>query len=339
MSHALPEGPLDPHLFGERSACFGCAPSHPIGFHLRFAREGDSVVTTFVPGQMHQGPPAVMHGGLVATLADEIAAWALIALLGKFGFTAEFQGRDQSPGPHRRGARRAGRIERDGGRIVGVRVELTQGEALAFTGLFTFVIHIPFEVKAGDGQRFAVTQESTQTRAVSLAGLDEVSLALYAKSGKVDAETRAALAKLGGLRAAQADAERAVTQTQTQTDAVVADQTRLKDLLGAVAAGSDSQKRYLKKARRRRDRSGDAARRVFAARHKFSPSAQGGGGFCGGAVRLRIVSPSCAAPIFRRARENLIEFSRGPIELRAIANCKWNDAALSFPRKRESRGL
>jgi acyl-coenzyme A thioesterase PaaI-like protein len=140
MSHALPEGPLDPHLFGERSACFGCAPSHPIGFHLRFAREGDSVVTTFVPGEAHQGPPAVMHGGLVATLADEIAAWALVALLGKFGFTAQFEGKIKAPVRIGAEVTGRGRIERDSTRIVGVRVELTQGGALAFTGLFTFAI-------------------------------------------------------------------------------------------------------------------------------------------------------------------------------------------------------
>jgi hypothetical protein len=108
-------------------------------------------------------------------------------------------------------------------------------------------LRIPFEVKVGDGQHFAVTQESTQTRAVALANLDDASLTVYARSGKIDAATRASLAKLGELRATQADAERAISQTQAQIDAVVADQTRLKDLLGAVLAGSDLQKRYLKK--------------------------------------------------------------------------------------------
>ena len=106
---------------------------------------------------------------------------------------------------------------------------------------------VPFDVKVGDGQTFAVTQESTQTRAVALANLDDVNLGVYAKSGAIDAQTRAALAKLAGLRATQAEAERAIAQAQVEIDAVVADQTRLKDLLGAAVAGSDLQKRYLKK--------------------------------------------------------------------------------------------
>jgi hypothetical protein len=106
---------------------------------------------------------------------------------------------------------------------------------------------VPFDVRVGDGQTFAVTQESTQTRTVALADLDDANLGVYAKSGAIDAQTRAALAKLGGLRATQAEAERAIAHTQVEIDAVVADQTRLKDLLSAAVAGSDLQKRYLKK--------------------------------------------------------------------------------------------
>jgi hypothetical protein len=104
---------------------------------------------------------------------------------------------------------------------------------------------VPFDVKAGEGQTFAVAQERRQTRLVALAGLDDASLAVYAKSRAVDAATRASLQKLAGLRGTQAEAERALGAVKTQIEAVIADQTRLKDLLGAVAAGSDLAKRYL----------------------------------------------------------------------------------------------
>ncbi|HXT06466.1 MAG TPA: DUF4139 domain-containing protein, partial [Roseiarcus sp.] len=67
---------------------------------------------------------------------------------------------------------------------------------------------VPFDVKVGE-QSFAVTQERTDTRLIALAGLDDAALAVYAKSGAIDAATREALQKLGGLRAAEADAERA----------------------------------------------------------------------------------------------------------------------------------
>ena len=63
---------MDGHLFGEDQACFGCGPKHPFGFHLKFEREGDQILTRFLPGPQYQGPPGIMHGGLVMTLADEV---------------------------------------------------------------------------------------------------------------------------------------------------------------------------------------------------------------------------------------------------------------------------
>ena len=131
---------------------------------------------------------------------------------------------------------------------------------------------VPFDVKTGE-QTFAVTQERTDTRLVALANLDDAALAVYAKSGGIDAATRASLQKLAGLRAAEAAAERALTETDAGIAAATADQMRLKELLGAVASGSDLAKRYLAKldvdeteletlraARDRRQKARDAAR-------------------------------------------------------------------------------
>ncbi len=106
---------------------------------------------------------------------------------------------------------------------------------------------VPFDVKAGDGRTFVVTQERTQTRLVALADVDDAGLGVYVRSGDVDAETRATLQKLAALRGAEADAERAVSEVQGQIDAVVADQGRIKDLFGAVPGGADLSKRYLRK--------------------------------------------------------------------------------------------
>ena len=136
----FPDGPLDPLLFGQSQPCFGCSPSHPIGFKLRFAREGDAVVTRFTPSEPYQGPPGIMHGGLVATLADEIAAWAVVALLGKFGFTAQFEGKLRSPVRIGSEVIGRGRIERETRRIVRVAVELAPRGAVAFEGGVTFAI-------------------------------------------------------------------------------------------------------------------------------------------------------------------------------------------------------
>lgn len=131
---------VDGGIFGPGQPCFGCSPEHPAGFRLRFAREGDDVVTHFTPSERYQGPPSIMHGGLVATLADEIGAWALILLLEKFGFTAEMQCKLRRP--IRVGAEVVGRgrIAKPGARVVGVEVELLQDGVRAFEGDLRFVL-------------------------------------------------------------------------------------------------------------------------------------------------------------------------------------------------------
>jgi len=51
--------------------CFACGANNPIGLHLDFWTDGETVWTEFTPGQEHQGWPGVLHGGLIATLMDE----------------------------------------------------------------------------------------------------------------------------------------------------------------------------------------------------------------------------------------------------------------------------
>jgi acyl-coenzyme A thioesterase PaaI-like protein len=132
--------PLDGRLFGDDQPCFGCGPRHPHGLRLAFERDGEEVVTRFVPGADRQGPPGIMHGGLVATAADELADWALIAILGKFGFTASFEARYAAPVRIGRVVEGRARIVKNAGRIADVEARLTQDGALAFTGRFRFAL-------------------------------------------------------------------------------------------------------------------------------------------------------------------------------------------------------
>jgi acyl-coenzyme A thioesterase PaaI-like protein len=132
---------LDGSLFGENQPCFGCATDHPIGFRLRFVREDDAIVTRFVPGERYQGPPGIMHGGLVACLAAEIGAWSVIGLLGKFGFTAQMSGKLRAPVRIGREVEGRGRIPKAGtGRVVDVEVSLLQENLQVYTGELRFVL-------------------------------------------------------------------------------------------------------------------------------------------------------------------------------------------------------
>jgi len=131
---------LDPNTFGVDQPCFGCAPTHPIGFHLEFEKEGELVRTRFIPGEQHQGPPGVLHGGLVTTLADELAAWTIVAQKQQLGFTAAIDARFLRPVYVGREVLGTGRILEDSQRVVKVEVVLEQGGASTYRGTFTFAV-------------------------------------------------------------------------------------------------------------------------------------------------------------------------------------------------------
>jgi len=142
----MPSTDLEANPFGPGQPCFGCAQDHPIGFRLRFAKEAATedtparVTTTFVPTSNYQGPPGIMHGGLVSTLADEVGAWTVIGLLGKFGFTASLALKLANPIRIGDEVFATGTIVRETPRIVEVKVVLAQGGKEAMTGTFTFVL-------------------------------------------------------------------------------------------------------------------------------------------------------------------------------------------------------
>ena len=132
--------PLDGSLFGPGQPCFGCSPDNPAGFHLRFEMDGEDVVTRMTPEKHHQGPLGLMHGGLISTLADETAAWAVLVVTGKFGFTTHFEARLSKGVRVSQEVEARARVTKSGSRVVKSTVEIRQASELCFTGDFTFVL-------------------------------------------------------------------------------------------------------------------------------------------------------------------------------------------------------
>ena len=132
--------PLDGTLFGPGQPCFGCGPDHPAGFHLAFTMVGEDVVARFTPGDHHQGPLGLMHGGLITTVADETAAWVVLATMGKFGFTTHFAARLSRPVKVGVEAESRGTLHKRTSRTVHSRVVISQEGQPCFTGDFTFVL-------------------------------------------------------------------------------------------------------------------------------------------------------------------------------------------------------
>jgi acyl-coenzyme A thioesterase PaaI-like protein len=59
--------------------CFACGPANPTGLHLEPADlDGDEAVARFTPRPDHGGAGETLHGGLAATVLDEIMVWSTI---------------------------------------------------------------------------------------------------------------------------------------------------------------------------------------------------------------------------------------------------------------------
>ncbi len=56
--------------------CFACGKNNPIGFHLEIKEEGDGVKAIWQMKKEYEGYQDVAHGGIIATLLDEMCAWA-----------------------------------------------------------------------------------------------------------------------------------------------------------------------------------------------------------------------------------------------------------------------
>ena len=57
--------------------CMVAGAAHPNGTGLKGHREGDEVVASVVLGPAHEGPPGRAHGGMIASLFDEVFGFAL----------------------------------------------------------------------------------------------------------------------------------------------------------------------------------------------------------------------------------------------------------------------
>ena len=72
---------------GRNHHCFGCGPVNPAGLHMDFFSDGRSVCSTVAVPPHLCGWNNLVHGGIIATLLDEIMSWTGIHLLKKITLT------------------------------------------------------------------------------------------------------------------------------------------------------------------------------------------------------------------------------------------------------------
>jgi uncharacterized protein (TIGR00369 family) len=78
-------------------SCFVCGENNSVGLQQRFDTDGRVVRARFTPRVEHAGFQGVIHGGILATLLDEVMVWACAVQAGRFGFCAEMTVRYQTP--------------------------------------------------------------------------------------------------------------------------------------------------------------------------------------------------------------------------------------------------
>ena len=88
MSH----GEITAHWPG---SCFAC--SNPSGLKLRFWHTEKGAASRCAVPATYCGFDGLVHGGIIATMLDEVSCWALFARLGKLGVTREMTTRFLKP--------------------------------------------------------------------------------------------------------------------------------------------------------------------------------------------------------------------------------------------------
>ena len=114
--------------FPSDGGCFGCSPSHPTGLGLTFERRGETIVTRYtIPDRFH-GAPGIAHGGIVATILDEVSCAAVFFVRESMVVTGELSVRYVRPCPVERPLEAVARAGGDHPRYAVVEAELREGD-------------------------------------------------------------------------------------------------------------------------------------------------------------------------------------------------------------------
>jgi acyl-coenzyme A thioesterase PaaI-like protein len=140
-------------------ACFACGDLNSHGLRLRLHAAGPTCWTEITLTPDFQGWEGITHGGIVATILDEVMAWSL-ASADAWGFTARMSIEYRKPTPIGRPIRAEGRITDRRRRVMetaATLVDAESGDVLA-TATGTYV--------AAPADRQAMLKERYQFRLV-----------------------------------------------------------------------------------------------------------------------------------------------------------------------------
>ncbi|NHJ02348.1 MAG: PaaI family thioesterase [Candidatus Heimdallarchaeota archaeon] len=90
--------------------CFACSPVNEKGLKLEFWYTTESCISYYTIPPEYCGFEGLAHGGVIATILDEVAAWTVITQLSKIGVTTQATIRYLKPIPTGNEIKIVGRI-------------------------------------------------------------------------------------------------------------------------------------------------------------------------------------------------------------------------------------
>lgn len=127
--------------------CFACGADNPVGLHLDPAEMEDGVaVARYRPTEHHAGAGDTLHGGLAATVLDEIMVWAGILAHRVLTVTGTMELRYRRPVSVNDGIEVRGWVEERRGRRLRSSGELRVGGETTVTASGLYLVARSFEV-------------------------------------------------------------------------------------------------------------------------------------------------------------------------------------------------
>lgn len=128
--------------------CVVSGRENPMGIAIEVRREGDVAVAEFVLGAAFEGAPQRAHGGIVASIADDIMGYVL-ALHRTPAYTGRLTVHYRAPAPLRTPLRARAWLDRRQGRKLWIASEIVDGETLIAEGEGLFIAIPPERFSEG----------------------------------------------------------------------------------------------------------------------------------------------------------------------------------------------
>jgi acyl-coenzyme A thioesterase PaaI-like protein len=127
--------------------CFVCGVENPYGLHLEFYETAPGeVVSEYTIPEQFQGYPGVAHGGIVATILDEISGRSLIgAVPPRFMYTARLEVRYRQNVPTGEPLKIVGKAGKSKGRTATATGEIYNRNGVLLAESDALLVDIPEE--------------------------------------------------------------------------------------------------------------------------------------------------------------------------------------------------